>query len=277
MMDLVSELSKDLGSYNADVFKWVTKILTTSTLQTGIYIMGIVFLIEVAGMYEQANTSNGGVMTVKMFQNLAFRFAFAGLMVAGSTLMFQFILLIANGLTSLIGANSDGALNVLTNVMPKIVAPPDTGIVGTVIAIISSPEKLVMSMLLWVIGIITQLIVYLMVWVIIYLRFFELYLLYVFAPIPSASFASKKFENIGISYFKVFGAYAFQSTVILVVMGIYSWFAKTAIVLKVPEGGIIKMDDGMTGFLSGIVYALVFVITLWRTLSISKRLFGVGI
>ncbi len=276
-MDLVNEFSKDLGSYNPDVFKWVTKILTTSTLQTGLYIMGIIFLIEVAGMYEQANTSNGGVMTVKMFQNLAFRFAFAGLMVTGSTYMLQFILLIANGLTSLIGANSDGTFNIMTNIIPKIVAPPDSGIVGSVIAIITNPEKLVMSILLWVVGIITQLIAYIMIWVILYLRFFEMYLLYVFVPIPSASFASKKYENIGQNYFKIFCAYAFQSTVILVVMGIYSWFAKTAIVIEVPKSGIVSMGEGMAGFLSGIVYAIVFLITLWRTLSISKRLFGVGI
>lgn len=277
MMDLVSDLSKDLGSYNADVFKWVTKILTTSTLQTGLYIMGIILLIEIAGMYEQANASNGGIVTLKMYQNIAVRFAFAGLMVTGSTVMLQFILLIANGLTSLIGANSDGAFNVWTNIIPKIVAPPDSGIVGSVIAIISNPQKLVMSILLWLVGIAVQMVAYLMIWVILYLRFFEMYILYVFSPIPFASFASKKYENIGQNYFKIFGAYAFQSTVILVVMGIYSWFAKTAIVIKVPEGGILTMDEGMTGFLSGIVYAVVFLITLWRTLSISKRLFGVGI
>ncbi|GAB2022651.1 hypothetical protein RyT2_17250 [Pseudolactococcus yaeyamensis] len=275
-MDVVNELSKDLGTYNPDVFKWVTNILTTSTLQTGLYIMGIIFILEIADMYEQANTANGGVMTVKMFQNLAFKFSFAGLMVSGSTIIMQFILLISNGLTSLIGVNSGGALNILTNILPKVVAPPGTGIAGSVLAIITNPDKLILSMVLWVVGIVVQLVAYILIWVILYLRFFEMYLLFVFSPIPMASFASKKYQNIGENYLKVFAAYAFQSSVILVVMGIYSIFAKTAITIEIPKNGILSTGDGLTGFLAGIVYALVFLVTLVRTLSVSKRFFGVG-
>ena len=88
-MDLVSELSKSLQDYNSEAFTWVTKIIATSTLKVGLYIMGVLLLIELATMFEKMNNSSNGIITVRMWTNVIMRFPFAGVMVSGSWAILQ--------------------------------------------------------------------------------------------------------------------------------------------------------------------------------------------
>lgn len=282
-MDLVSELSKSLQDYNSEAFTWVTKIIATSTLKVGLYIMGVLLLIELATMFEKMNNASNGIITVRMWTNVIMRFTFAGVMVSGSWAILQFVLLISNGLTKLIGANGGNSFDILTNMIPNLPTPSTDLLsnIGNIINLLLNPTgaltQAIGFLVLLLLGLIVQLIAYLMVWVIIYLRFFQMYMMYVMAPIPMASFASSEHKQIGINYIKRFGAYAFQSAIILIVMALYSIFTKATLALSIPTGGMMAIFSAATQLLAGIVQAVVFIVLIWQTLSASKSLFGIGV
>ncbi|WP_143069095.1 hypothetical protein [Lactococcus garvieae] len=254
------------------------KVIAGATLKTAIYIVGVLFLLEVIGLFEKANTTNDGLMTFKMFQGTGVRFVLALAAVAMPTVIFNFILLIANGLVHLVGSNSGNSFDVLNSMIPVIPEPSGIGeLFGEILNAITNPQGLFLGVVLYLIGLIIQLLAYVGVWVIIYLRFFEMFVMLILAPIPMASVASLEHRSIAVNYVKRFSAYAFQSVVILVVMGLYSIFSKAAITSMVlPSGGMFSALKSDVTFLSGLIYAVVFVIALFGTIRKSNQLFGIG-
>lgn len=276
-MNLVDTLSKGLSDYNSEAYQWSLGVIANATLKTALYIVGVLFIIELIGLFEKANTTNDGLMTFKMFQGTGVRFVFAIAMVGMPAVIFNFILLIANGLVHLIGGSSGDTYSVLTNLIPTI-TPPDSmsSALGTAWNAITNPSSIVGALVLYILGMLIQFVAYIGVWVLIYLRMFEMFGMLILGPIPMASFASAEHRNIGVNYIKRFAAYAFQSVVILIVMGLYTIFAKTAINLTLPSSGFFATVKSDASFFAGIVYMIVFVITLFGTIRKSKELFGVG-
>lgn len=275
-MDLVQTLTQNMSEYSPDTLAWVNKIVTSSTRAVGVYMVGILLVLDIVKMFERVNASNGGVVTLKMYQGLAFRSALGGLMVGLSSNILQFIVLMGNGFANLISKNASGVFDVF--VLPSIEMSTDmlsilTGLIGAFINPSEAIKKAVMVLLLMIIGSIVTLIAYLMVWVIVMLRFFQLYVMLALMPIPMASFASEEHDHIGKAYIKKVLGYAFQPAVIMIVFGVYHFLSKITLDLTGLGGSLDGSAD--VQFYKNLILGIVFIIALWQTHKKSSELFGV--
>jgi len=264
-MDLVEALTQNMGDFSQSTLNWVNNIVAKSTREVGLYLVGILLVLEIAKMFEKANSSNAGIVTLKMFQGLSFRAALGGLMVTFSSVMLN-----------LISRNANGAFNVFT--LPSVEVPTDTlSIIGELIGALLNPTEAlrrgIMVLLLIIIGALVTLAAYVMVWVIVMLRFFQLYVMLALMPVPMASFASEEHDNIGKGYFKRILAYAFQPAVIMVVFGVYHFLSN--IVLDLTGLGNPLNLDMEVQFFQNLILAIVFIIVLWQTHKKSSEMFGV--
>ncbi|ONN40966.1 type IV secretion system protein [Enterococcus mundtii] len=275
-MDLVEALTQNMGDFSQSTLNWVNNIVAKSTREVGLYLVGILLILEIAKMFEKANSSNAGIVTLKMFQGLSFRAALGGIMVTFSSVMLNFILSIGIGMANLISRNARGAFDVFT--LPSVEVPTDTlSILGELIGALLNPTEAlrrgIMVLLLIVIGALVTLAAYVMVWVIVMLRFFQLYVMLALMPIPMASFASEEHDNIGKGYLKRILAYAFQPAVIMVVFGVYHFLSD--IVLDLTGLGNPMNLDMEVQFFQNLILAIVFIIVLWQTHKKSSEMFGV--
>ncbi|MBE6172049.1 MAG: hypothetical protein E7153_04305 [Enterococcus faecium] len=275
-MDLVEALTQNMGDFSQSTLNWVNNIVAKSTREVGLYLVGILLILEIAKMFEKANSSNAGIVTLKMFQGLSFRAAFGGIMVTFSSVMLNFILSIGIGMANLISRNARGAFDVFT--LPSVEVPTDTlSILGELIGALLNPTEAlrrgIMVLLLVVIGALVTLAAYVMVWVIVMLRFFQLYVMLALMPVPMASFASEEHDNIGKGYLKRILAYAFQPAVIMVVFGVYHFLSNIVLDLT-GLGNPINLDMEVQ-FFQNLILAIVFIIVLWQTHKKSSEMFGV--
>ncbi|AZP91616.1 hypothetical protein [Enterococcus mundtii] len=275
-MDLVEALTQNMGDFSQSTLNWVNNIVAKSTREVGLYLVGILLILEIAKMFEKANSSNAGIVTLKMFQGLSFRAALGGIMVTFSSVMLNFILSIGIGMANLISRNARGAFDVFT--LPSVEVPTDTlSILGELIGALLNPTEAlrrgIMVLLLVVIGALVTLAAYVMVWVIVMLRFFQLYVMLALMPVPMASFASEEHDNIGKGYLKRILAYAFQPAVIMIVFGVYHFLSN--IVLDLTGLGNPMNLDMEVQFFQNLILAIVFIIVLWQTHKKSSEMFGV--
>lgn len=275
-MDLVEALTQNMGDFSQSTLNWVNNIVAKSTREVGLYLVGILLILEIAKMFEKANSSNAGIVTLKMFQGLSFRAALGGIMVTFSSVMLNFILSIGIGMANLISRNARGAFDVFN--LPSVEVPTDTlSILGELIGALLNPTEAlrrgIMVLLLVVVGALVTLAAYVMVWVIVMLRFFQLYVMLALMPVPMASFASEEHDNIGKGYLKRILAYAFQPAVIMVVFGVYHFLSD--IVLDLTGLGNPMNLDMEVQFFQNLILAIVFIIVLWQTHKKSSEMFGV--
>lgn len=275
-MDLVEALTQNMGDFSQSTLNWVNNIVAKSTREVGLYLVGILLILEIAKMFEKANSSNAGIVTLKMFQGLSFRAALGGIMVTFSSVMLNFILSIGIGMANLISQNARGAFDVFN--LPSVEVPTDTlSILGELIGALLNPTEAlrrgIMVLLLVVVGALVTLAAYVMVWVIVMLRFFQLYVMLALIPVPMASFASEEHDNIGKGYLKRILAYAFQPAVIMVVFGVYHFLS--SIVLDLTGLGNPMNLDMEVQFFQNLILAIVFIIVLWQTHKKSSEMFGV--
>lgn len=275
-MDLVEALTQNMGDFSQSTLNWINNIVAKSTREVGLYLVGILLILEIAKMFEKANSSNAGIVTLKMFQGLSFRAALGGIMVTFSSVMLNFILSIGIGMANLISRNARGAFDVFK--LPSVEVPTDTlSILGELIGALLNPTEAlrrgIMVLLLVVIGALVTLAAYVMVWVIVMLRFFQLYVMLALMPVPMASFASEEHDNIGKGYLKRILAYAFQPAVIMIVFGVYHFLSN--IVLDLTGLGNPMNLDMEVQFFQNLILAIVFIIVLWQTHKKSSEMFGV--
>lgn len=275
-MDLVEALTQNMGDFSQSTLNWINNIVAKSTREVGLYLVGILLILEIAKMFEKANSSNAGIVTLKMFQGLSFRAALGGIMVTFSSVMLNFILSIGIGMANLISRNARGAFDVFK--LPSVEVPTDTlSILGELIGALLNPTEAlrrgIMVLLLVVIGALVTLAAYVMVWVIVMLRFFQLYVMLALMPVPMASFASEEHDNIGKGYLKRILAYAFQPAVIMVVFGVYHFLSNIVLDLT-GLGNPINLDMEVQ-FFQNLILAIVFIIVLWQTHKKSSEMFGV--
>lgn len=275
-MDLVEALTQNMGDFSQSTLNWINNIVAKSTREVGLYLVGILLILEIAKMFEKANSSNAGIVTLKMFQGLSFRAALGGIMVTFSSVMLNFILSIGIGMANLISRNARGAFDVFK--LPSVEVPTDTlSILGELIGALLNPTEAlrrgIMVLLLVVIGALVTLAAYVMVWVIVMLRFFQLYVMLALMPVPMASFVSEEHDNIGKGYLKRILAYAFQPAVIMIVFGVYHFLSN--IVLDLTGLGNPMNLDMEVQFFQNLILAIVFIIVLWQTHKKSSEMFGV--
>lgn len=275
-MDLVQTLTQNMEQFSYSTLSWINNVVANSTRTVGLYLVGILLVIEIAKMFEKANSSNAGIVTLKMFQGLSFRVALGGIAVAISSVLLQFILSIGIGAAILISNHADGAFNVFN--LPSVEMSTDMlSIIGDILGALANPtealRKGLMILILLIVGSLVTLLAFLMVWVIVILRFFQLYVMLALMPIPMASFASEEFDNIGKGYLKRVLAYAFQPAVIMVVFGVYNFLSKVTLNLTGFGNPLNVGTDVM--FFKNLILAIVFIIVLWQTHKKSSEMFGV--
>ncbi|MBA0948004.1 MULTISPECIES: hypothetical protein [Enterococcus] len=275
-MDLVETLTQNLSGFSSETLIWINGIVSNATRAVGLYLVGILLVLELAKMFEKANASNAGIVTLKMFQGLAFRISLGGLAVAMSSFVLHFILTIGIGLANLISRFAGAAFDVFA--LPSVEVPTDTlSIIGEMLSALLNPTEAVrrgiLVLLLIVVGALVTLAAYVMVWVIVLLRFFQLYVMLALMPIPMASFASEEHDHIGKNYIKRVLAYSFQPAVIMVVFGVYHFLSELTLDLT-GLGNPLNVDMEVQ-FFQNLILAIVFIIVLWQTHKKSSELFGV--
>ena len=120
------------------------------------------------------------------------------------------------------------------------------------------------------------------------LRNFEMMVLYVLAPLAMVALATEKLSSGGITYFKTWGAYALQTTVIAVIIVIFPVFLNdynsmmdgsngnvivTLVNGLVPGGGA---ETGVANAVGSIVLNVMYIIALFKSLGIAKKITGTG-
>ncbi|WP_195957985.1 type IV secretion system protein [Enterococcus gallinarum] len=274
-MDLVETLTQNMSGFSSETLIWINGIVSNATRAVGLYLVGILIVLEIAKMFERANASNAGIVTLKMFQGLAFRVSLGGITVAFSSFILNFLLIIGIGLANLISRYAGDAFSVFT--LPSVQVPTDTlSIIGEMLSALLNPTEAVrrgiLVLILIVVGALITLAAYVMVWVIIVLRFFQLYVMLAMMPIPMASFASEEHDHIGKNYIKRVLAYSFQPAVIMVVFGVYHFLS--SITLNLTGLGNPLNIDMEVQFFQNLILAIVFIIVLWQTHRKSSELFG---
>lgn len=275
-MDLINSLTQGMEGYSQSTLNWVNTIVSNATMAVGLYLVGIFLVFDIVKLFEKANSSNGGIVTLRMFQGLAFRASLGGMMVGLSSHILNFILMIGVGFAKLISKSAGGAFDVFN--FPDIKMSTDMlSIIGDILGALTNPtdaiKKVIMTLILLIIGALVTIIAFVMVWVILMLRFFQLYVMLALMPIPMASFASEEHSQIGKTYLKKVLAYSFQPAVIMIVFGVYHFLSKITLDLT---GLGNSFDVGAdVAFYKNLILAIVFIIALWQTHKKSSELFGV--
>ena len=101
------------------------------------------------------------------------------------------------------------------------------------------------------------------IFIIVYGRMIEIYILTSLAPIPFATLSSNEHNSMGQNYIKTLCAVAFQGLLILVCIGIYAVLIQT-----IATGG-----DPITNIWAAMGYTVLLAFCLFKTSSISKRIF----
>lgn len=106
MKDILSELTKGLGSYNSSVNNSMTAI-NKSLMAIGYILVSILFLLELLSWYRFIR-NQGGEMTWKLFLEVAVKYFIAYFLVSQSGAILNAILWFTNGVTKLIGVDLSG-------------------------------------------------------------------------------------------------------------------------------------------------------------------------
>ena len=101
------------------------------------------------------------------------------------------------------------------------------------------------------------------IFIVIHGRMIEIYLTISVAPIPFSTMANRDWGNIGNNYLKALFALGFQGFLIMICVAIY------AVLLRTSMTG-----DIQTSIWSAVGFTLLLCLTLFRTGSLSKSLFG---
>lgn len=104
------------------------------------------------------------------------------------------------------------------------------------------------------------------IWVVLFARMMEIYMYTSLAPIPFATFVNQQFNSIGHNYLRSLLALAFQAFLIMVCVSIYCVLIAT----------ITVSDDIIGSLWTAVGYSVLLCFTLFKTGSISKKIFGAG-
>ena len=250
MKDILSELTKGLGSYNKSVNSSITAI-NKSLMAIGYIIVSILFLIEMLSWYRFIR-NQGGEMTWKLFLEVAVKYFIAYFFVSQSGSILNAILWFTNGITKLIGVDLS-ADNMFEFIWLK------KGNLGV---------RILVNGLAAIFGVAAILSIKIMV----LLRFIELYFYKAMAPVIVAFWMSDDTRPIAKSFLKTFGAIALQSAVIVVLLVIWQGF-NIDTVIKISK------DSWVGVFAAGFSYigkCVVFLILLFGSQRKAKQLLQVS-
>lgn len=250
MKDILSELTKGLGSYNSSVNNSMTAI-NKSLMAIGYILVSILFLLELLSWYRFIR-NQGGEMSWKLFLEVAVKYFIAYFLVSQSGAILNAILWFTNGVTKLIGVDLSGD-NMFEFVWLK------KGNLGV---------RILVNGLAAIAGVGAMISIKVMV----LLRFIELYFYKAIAPVIVAFWMGDDTRHIAKNFLKTFGAIALQSAVIVLLLAIWQGLNIDAVIK-------ISKDSWVGAFAAGFSYigkCIVFLILLFGTQRKAKQLLQVS-
>ena len=250
MKDILSELTKGLGSYNSSVNNSMTAI-NKSLMAIGYILVSILFLLELLSWYRFIR-NQGGEMTWKLFLEVAVKYFIAYFLVSQSGAILNAILWFTNGVTKLIGVDLSGD-NMFEFVWLK------KGNLGV---------RILVNGLAAIAGVGAMISIKVMV----LLRFIELYFYKAIAPVIVAFWMGDDTRHIAKNFLKTFGAIALQSAVIVLLLAIWQGLNIDAVIK-------ISKDSWVGAFAAGFSYigkCIVFLILLFGSQRKAKQLLQVS-
>lgn len=225
MKDILSELTKGLGSYNSSVNNSMTAI-NKSLMAIGYILVSILFLLELLSWYRFIR-NQGGEMTWKLFLEVAVKYFIAYFLVSQSGAILNAILWFTNGVTKLIGVDLSGD-NMFEFVWLK------KGNLGV---------RILVNGLAAIAGVGAMISIKVMV----LLRFIELYFYKAIATVIVAFWMGDDTRHIAKNFLKTFGAIALQSAVIVLLLAIWQGLNIDAVIK-------ISKDSWVGAFAAGFSY-----------------------
>lgn len=250
MKDILSELTKGLGSYNKSVNTSMAAVNKSLTAIAYI-IVSILFLLEMLSWYRFIR-NQGGEMTWKLFLEVAMKYVIAYFMVAQSGAILNAILWFANGVTKLVG------ISFKADTMFEL-KPLKKGVYGI---------RTGLNFIAYILGIAAILSIRVMV----LLRFIELYFFKAIAPVIVAFWMADSTRHIAVNFLKTFGAIALQGAVIVIVLVIWQGF-KIDTILTIDKNSWLGTYAPAASYIGKCV---VFLILLFGTQRKAKQLLQVS-
>lgn len=250
MKDILSELTKGLGSYNSSVNNSMTAI-NKSLMAIGYILVSILFLLELLSWYRFIR-NQGGEMSWKLFLEVAVKYFIAYFLVSQSGAILNAILWFTNGVTKMIGVDLSGD-NMFEFVWLK------KGNLGV---------RILVNGLAAIAGVGAMISIKVMV----LLRFIELYFYKAIAPVIVAFWMGDDTRHIAKNFLKTFGAIALQSAVIVLLLAIWQGLNIDAVIK-------ISKDSWVGAFAAGFSYigkCIVFLILLFGSQRKAKQLLQVS-
>lgn len=250
MKDILSELTKGLGSYNSSVNNSMTAI-NKSLMAIGYILVSILFLLELLSWYRFIR-NQGGEMSWKLFLEVAVKYFIAYFLVSQSGAILNAILWFTNGVTKLIGVDLSGD-NMFEFVWLK------KGNLGV---------RILVNGLAAIAGVGAMISIKVMV----LLRFIELYFYKAIAPVIVAFWMGDDTRHIAKNFLKTFGAIALQSAVIVLLLAIWQGLNIDAVIK-------ISKDSWVGAFAAGFSYigkCIVYLILLFGSQRKAKQLLQVS-
>ena len=278
---MFSNFTQNITNYNPSAFSWVVKMSTQVILPVAFYISLFFFMMEVINVVVPKSQAGDNVQFKDI--SMAFmRWLVAMAVATAGVSIFVFITMISTGAINLFNQSGSITDALINSFISKIKLPDNPlSALGEIFGMLTNPGKLINTaitgVLMYLLCLIAQIVAVISVSVIIYLRFFQLYLMALLSPIPLVSFASREFDSIGKNYLKYAFAYAFQTVVLVAVMWLFSFFAQPTIDVSGSLSTFSELKDNWGSALGSLVYAISYIVMIWQTLSVSKRLFGVGV
>ncbi|HEO6717449.1 TPA: hypothetical protein VBA99_000767 [Streptococcus agalactiae] len=250
MKDILTELTKELGSYNKTVNSSITAV-NKSLMAIGYILVSLLFLIEMLSWYRFIR-NQGGEMTWKLFLEVAVKYLIAYFLVAQSGAILNAILWFTNGVTKLIGVDLSGdtmfEYTDLKKGNPFIRHP--INLIARIFGVSAMMSVKVMTLL----------------------RFIELYFYKAIAPIIVAFWMSDDTRPIAKNFLKTFGAIALQGAVMVLMLMIWKGF-------NIDTAIKISKDTWVGGYAAGFSYigkCVIFLILLFGSQRKAKQLLQVS-
>lgn len=247
----VGKLIQSMNDYAPEAHQ-VMAAMATALRPVAFILISIFFLIELTERSAELKLE-GGAMTPRVLGEIVFYYFVAFILVWQSQTILNGIL---------------GVGNTLIQVADRVVPAKDINTAIELGKIKGSLLKGVITTIAvgaeYVSEVITQ--------ILIMMRYYQMYIAGAIAPIMVAFFVNRTLRSIAINFLKLFGAYALQGLVLIIIIRLYPYIVTTDILKTESVGnwGSAKIAFG------SIAQAIIYIMILAGSSRYIKQLMGVG-
>lgn len=242
---------KSLSSYSPLTDKLVTD-LAAAIRPVAYILLGIFFMLELLELSAD-NRLQGSSVTPKQLASTAFAFAMGFVLINQSDTISNAILELANTLIT----RADDAITEQT--------------LSTAVDI-GGVKGWFFKNLLTIVAAITQYLAAIIVKILIMLRYYQLYIARALMPLGVSFLVNRTLRSISVNQLKLFGAYALQGLVLLIIIRIYPYIVSDEL-LKVSGSGVMA---NLGGALASITKGWIFIALVIGSGRYIKQFMGVS-